>query len=63
MIFPLNLGHHYTTKMEPIFVETRRSSTIASHHGDGLEERKLTQRNDTFVAPRRRLGLATIVPL
>ncbi|MEY2612675.1 MAG: hypothetical protein RL069_1487, partial [Planctomycetota bacterium] len=33
------------------------------HHGDGLEERKLTQRNDTFVAPRRRLGLATIVPL
>jgi hypothetical protein len=28
-----------------------------------LEERQPTQRNDTFAAPRRSLGLATIVPL
>ena len=31
-------------------------------YSDGLEERQPTQRNDATVAPRRRLGLATIVP-
>ena len=32
-------------------------------HGDGLEELELTHRNDATVAPRRRIRLATIVPL
>ena len=32
-------------------------------HSDGLEERKPTQRDDATPTPRRRLGLATIVPL
>jgi integrase len=34
-----------------------------SQHGDGLEERKPTQRNDATASSRQRLGLATIVPL
>jgi len=40
-----------------------RGSTVPcrSQHGDGLEECQPTQRNDATAAPRRRLGLATIV--
>ena len=33
-----------------------------SQHSDGLEECQPTQRDDATAAPRRRLGLATIVP-
>jgi hypothetical protein len=31
-------------------------------HGDGLEELEPTDRNDSTLTPRWRLGLATIVP-
>ena len=31
-------------------------------HGDGLEKLESTNRDDTTLAPRRCLGLATIVP-
>ena len=42
-----------------------RGSTVpcGSQHGDGLEELEPTHRNDATPAPRRSLGLATIVPL
>jgi integrase len=40
----------------------RTSVPRRRQHGDGLEERKPTQRDDATAAPRRRLGLAAIVP-
>ncbi len=42
---------------------SEKSTTIRSQHSDGLEELESTNRNDATPAPRRRLGLATIVPL
>jgi len=56
----------------PWFPALRRQESIrgrrtavpsGSLHSDGLEERQPTQRDDAPPAPRRRLGLATIVPL
>jgi len=55
----------------PIFPEQRPTVTRASEpapvssgcqHDDGQEELEPTHRDDTTLAPRRRLGLATIVP-
>ena len=42
-----------------------RRTSVPSHsqHGDGLEERRPTQRDDVIPALHRRFGLATIVPL
>jgi len=41
-----------------------RGSAVLSgrQHGDGLEELEPTHRNDAATAPRRRFGLATMVP-
>ena len=40
----------------------RTAVPSGSQHSDGLEERQPTQRDDATPSPRRRLGLATIVP-
>jgi hypothetical protein len=53
----------------PIFPELRPILDEAleilrsSQHGDGLEELEPTHRNDATLAPRRSIGVATIVPL
>jgi hypothetical protein len=44
-------------------MKSRTAVPRRSQHGDGLEECQPTQRDDATVAPRRRLGVATIVPL
>ena len=42
---------------------TKSPVQSCSQHGDGLEELEPADRNDATVAPRRRIRLATIVPL
>ena len=44
------------------YVVTAPPVPSGSQHGDGLEERQPTQRDDATASPRRSLGLATIVP-
>ena len=72
-------GHSHLPDLPGVASDPRRSlrdlrrqkrvcgcrSTISSgsQHSDGLEECQPTQQDDATVAPRRSLGLATIVPL